>query len=173
MSDIPTARHLAAITREAAGRAYEADAGTAGKIATWLITILTTLHAGGLLAAIQFEEKLARPYGTQCALLVGLIVTIVGAIMALVHYNALAERWRLEMHYEIEGSKEIGEATQEHGLIAKRADNLATGLGCQFFPSRRITRFGFERRNMSPQDRGSPREAPPCGTQSPTPPKHF
>jgi multisubunit Na+/H+ antiporter MnhB subunit len=128
MSDIPTARHLAAITREAAGRAYESDAGTAGKIATWLITILTTLHAGGLLAAIQFENNLARPYEAQCALLVGLVVTILGAIFALVHYNALAERWRLEMHYEIEGVKKIAEATDEHTLIAARADNIATGL---------------------------------------------
>lgn len=128
MTDIPTARHLAAITREAAGRAYEADAGTAGKIATWLITILTTLHAGGLLAAIQFEDKLARPYETQCALLVGLLVTIVGALTALLHYNALAERWRMEMHYEIEGSKEIGKAVEAHSTVADRADNIATVL---------------------------------------------
>src|SRR3546814_15561857 len=76
MTDIQTARHLAAITREAAARAYEADAGTSGKIAVWFMTVLTTLHAGGLLAALQYSEKLAMHYATQCSLLSGLLATL-------------------------------------------------------------------------------------------------
>lgn len=128
MTDIPTARHLASITRDAAGRAYEADAATAGKIATWFLTILATLHAGGLLASLQYSEKLARPYGAQCALLAGLVATLLGGGAALIHYNALADRWRHEMHMEIEGSKEISEASEAMGRVAYVADRAATAL---------------------------------------------
>lgn len=128
MTDIQTARHLAAITREAAGRAYEADAGTSGKIAVWFMTVLTTLHAGGLLAALQYPEKLAMPYPTQCALLSGLIATMLGAIAALVHYNSLADRWRQEMHYEIEGAKELSDAASAFAETATKADWAASGL---------------------------------------------
>ena len=128
MTDIETARHLAAITREAAGRAYEADAGTSGKIAVWFMTVLTTLHAGGLLAALQYPDKLAMPYATQCALLTGLIATMTGAIAALVHYNSLADRWRQEMHYEIEGAKKISDAAAASSDVAIKADWIASGL---------------------------------------------
>ncbi|KTE20588.1 hypothetical protein ATE67_10100 [Sphingopyxis sp. H050] len=124
----PIARHLAAITREAAGRAYEADAATAGKITTWLITVLTTLHAGGFLAAIDNADKIANPFEVKLALLAGLISTISGGAVGMVHYNYLAERWRLEMHMEIEGSKEIGTAAQAAQKLADVADRLAVSL---------------------------------------------
>jgi hypothetical protein len=128
MTDVPTARHLASITREAAGRAYEADATIAGKIATWFLTILTTLHAGGLLAALQYSDKLARAYEAQCALLAGLVATLLGGGAALIHYNALADRWRHEMHMEIEGSVEISQASEAMGHVADAADRVATTL---------------------------------------------
>ncbi len=126
MTDLPTARHLAAITREAAARAYEADSGVAGKITTWLATVLTTLHAGGLLAAIQSPQKLDRPTDCQTALLIGLVTTIIGAIAGMIHYNSLADRWRQEMHMEIEGSVEISAAAKAHQERAEHADVAAT-----------------------------------------------
>jgi len=128
MTDVTTGRHLTAITREAAGRAYEADAGVAGKIATWLMTVLTTLHAGGLLAALQSPDRLARPYEAQCALLVGLIATILGGVASMIHYNALADRWRHEMHVELEGAVKVFEASEEFQAVANKADYAATTM---------------------------------------------
>lgn len=128
MTNIQTARHLATITREAAARAYEADAGTSGKIAVWFMTVLTTLHAGGLVAALQYSEKLAMPYATQWSLLSGLVATLLGAVAALVHYNSLADRWRQEMHYEIEGAQELSEAASAFAETATKADWAASGL---------------------------------------------
>jgi len=122
------ARHLAAITREAAGRAYEADAGTSGKITTWLMTVLTTLHAGGLVAALQSPDKLAWAYETQCALLVGLVSTLAGGALSLVHFNLLAERWRQEMHLEVEGSREIIEAARASGDLAHIFERAASAV---------------------------------------------
>lgn len=125
MSDLETARHLSSISREAASRAYEADAGTSGKIAVWLITVLTTLHAGGLVAALQNAEKLANPHQTQCALLIGLLSTLVAGAASLVHYNMLAEKWRIAMHLEVEGASEITEAYDKWDTAATRANWLA------------------------------------------------
>ena len=153
MTDIQTARHLAAITREAAARAYEADAGTSGKIAVWFMTVLTTLHAGGLVAALQYSEKLAMPYATQWSLLSGLIATMVSAVFALVHYNSLADRWRQEMHYEIEGAKEISDAAAASSDVAVKADWIASGLSvvsigalalAGIFAITNLNRFGDE-----------------------------
>lgn len=127
MSDLETARHLASISREAAARAYEADAGTSGKIAVWLMTVLTTLHAGGLLAALQNADKLARPYEAQCSLLVGLIATMAGGIASLVHYNMLAEKWRMAMHLEVEGAKKVTDAYARRDAAAIKADWFASG----------------------------------------------
>ncbi|MBU7588314.1 MAG: hypothetical protein KAF42_03775 [Sphingopyxis terrae] len=124
--DLLVARHLAAISREAAGRAYEADAGTAGKITTWLITVLTTLHAGGLLAALQSPQNLARPYEAQCALLVGLVATLAGGALSLIHFNFLAERRRQEMYLEVEGVKEVVRSSAESGRLAHVFDRAAS-----------------------------------------------
>lgn len=125
---IEVRRHLAAITREAAGRAYEADATTSGKITSWLMTVLTTLHAGGLYGALQYPEKLAEPQETQVALLVGLIITIVGGAAGMIHYNFLAEKWRQEMHMEVEGSKKISQESQAAGNVAHIFDRIASSL---------------------------------------------
>lgn len=126
MSDLKTARHLASISREAGARAYEADAGTSGKIAVWFMTVLTTLHAGGLLAALQSADKLARPYETQCALLVGLIATMLGGIASLIHYNSLAEKWRMAMHLEVEGAQKVTDAYTRWDGVAITADWFAS-----------------------------------------------
>lgn len=121
-------RHLAAITREAAGRAYDADATTSGKITTWLMTVLTTLHAGGLYGALQYPEKLVAPHGTQTTLLVGLIVTIAGGVAGMIHYNFLAEKWRQQMHMEVEGSIKVSEGSASAGNVADIFDRIASGL---------------------------------------------
>ena len=60
--------------------------------------------------------------------MVGLIGAVVGGVCAMIHYNALADCWRLQMHMEIEGANDISKKCTEFNTIAKFSDYSASAL---------------------------------------------
>lgn len=46
----------------------------------------------------------------------------------MIHYNALAERWRFEMHMELEGAKTISERIEELQSKVFFFDHVSSGL---------------------------------------------
>ncbi|MBL9066453.1 MAG: hypothetical protein JNN10_09190 [Sphingopyxis sp.] len=118
------ARHLAAIEREAAGRAYEANMASRNSSMNWLLATLTATNSAMLFFAATNRNEIDNLPWVAGILIIGLLCAL-GAGLAHVRFcNENAALLYLDMRMEIEGAAAIAEAKKEPDRNSDIADNV-------------------------------------------------
>lgn len=122
------ARHLAAIEREAAGRAYEANMASRNSSMNWLLATLTATISAMLFFAATNRGDIDNFPWVAGVLIIGLLCSLSAGLAHVRYCNEYAAMLYLDMRMEIEGAAAIAEAKKEPDRNSDIADSVCSFL---------------------------------------------
>lgn len=123
---IENARHLSAITRAAAAKAYETTMAARNTSMNWLLATMSATQSALLFFAATNRADLPNFEWVAGLILAGLIFTLSAGLAHVRFCNEYAALLYLDMNMEIEGVKAITEAKKEPDRNSDIADAVSS-----------------------------------------------